>query len=102
MQNEESRYIQRTEKEKKERKKTDWIGHILCRNCLLKRVIEGKVEGTCQRGRRHKQLLDEIKETSKTLEAERGSTRSHCLGNSPWKSRRTCSKANYGMNDMNE
>jgi hypothetical protein len=23
----------------------DWIGHILCRNCLLKHVIEGKVEG---------------------------------------------------------
>jgi len=61
----------------KKRKKTDWIGHILCRNCLMKHVIEGKVNGMCQRGRRHTQLLDEIKETSKTLETERGSTRSH-------------------------
>jgi hypothetical protein len=25
--------------------KTNWIGHILCRNCLLQRVIEGKIQG---------------------------------------------------------
>jgi uncharacterized membrane protein YgdD (TMEM256/DUF423 family) len=23
----------------------NWIGHILCRNCLLQRVIEGKIKG---------------------------------------------------------
>ena len=27
------------------RKKVNWIGHILRGNCLLKYVIEGKVEG---------------------------------------------------------
>jgi hypothetical protein len=27
------------------RRKANWIGHILCRNCLLKHVIEGKLEG---------------------------------------------------------
>jgi hypothetical protein len=26
--------------------KAEWIGHILHRNCLLKHVIEGNVEGT--------------------------------------------------------
>jgi hypothetical protein len=26
------------------RRKTNWIGHILRRNCLLKHVIEGKLE----------------------------------------------------------
>jgi len=26
-------------------KKTNWIGHVLRRNCLLKYVIEGKFEG---------------------------------------------------------
>jgi len=26
-------------------RKANWIGHILCRNCLLKYVIEGKKEG---------------------------------------------------------
>jgi hypothetical protein len=24
--------------------KANWIGHILCRNCLLKQVTEGKVK----------------------------------------------------------
>jgi hypothetical protein len=27
------------------RSKTNWIGHILRRNCLLKHVIEEKIEG---------------------------------------------------------
>jgi len=39
-----------------------WIGRILCRNCLLKQVIEGKtermIEVTGRRERRRKQLLD--------------------------------------------
>jgi hypothetical protein len=47
------------------RRKTNWIGHILRRNCLLKHVIEGKLEGrikiTGRRGRRRKQLLDDLK-----------------------------------------
>jgi hypothetical protein len=47
-------------------RKTNWIGHILRRNCLLKHVIEGKVEGKRKvkrrRGRRRKQLLDDLKE----------------------------------------
>jgi hypothetical protein len=25
------------------KRKANWIGHILCRNCLLQRVIEGKI-----------------------------------------------------------
>jgi hypothetical protein len=45
--------------------KANWIGHILRRNCLLQRVIEGKLKGrievTGRRGRRRK-LLDELKE----------------------------------------
>jgi hypothetical protein len=48
------------------RRKAKWIGHILRRNCLLKHVIEGKLEGriemTGRRGRRRKQLLDDLKE----------------------------------------
>jgi hypothetical protein len=26
-------------------KKANWIGHFLCRNCFLKHIIEGKLEG---------------------------------------------------------
>jgi len=37
-------------------RKANWIGHILRRNCLLQRVIEGKIKGgievTGRRGRR--------------------------------------------------
>jgi hypothetical protein len=25
--------------------KGNWIGHVLCKNCLPKQVIEGKIEG---------------------------------------------------------
>ena len=32
--------------------KANWIGHILCRNCLLHRVIEGKIKGGIQVTRR--------------------------------------------------
>ena len=28
------------------KRKANWIGHILCRNCLLQRVIEGKIVGS--------------------------------------------------------
>jgi len=38
----------------------------LCRNCLLQRVIEGKIKGgievTERRGRRRRKLLDDLKE----------------------------------------
>jgi hypothetical protein len=45
-----------------QRRKTNWIGHILSRNCLLRHVIERKVEGYGRRGRRRKHLLDDLKE----------------------------------------
>jgi len=48
------------------KRKANWIGHILRRNCLLKQVIEGKIKGKievtrCQ-GRRRKKLLDDLKD----------------------------------------
>jgi hypothetical protein len=46
------------------KRKGNWIGHILRRNCLLKEVIEGKITGrievTRRRGRRRKELLDDL------------------------------------------
>jgi len=48
------------------KRKANWIGHILCRNCLLQRVIGGKIKGgievTGRRGRRCRKLLDDLKE----------------------------------------
>jgi len=47
-------------------RKSNLIGHILRRNCLLQRVIEGKIKGeievTGRGGRRRKKLLDDLKE----------------------------------------
>jgi hypothetical protein len=45
------------------KRKTNWIGHILRRNCLLQRVIEGKIKGEIEvRGRRRRKQLDDLKE----------------------------------------
>ena len=48
------------------KRKANWIGHILRRNCLLQRVIEGKIqkgiEVTGRKGRRRTKLLDDLKE----------------------------------------
>jgi hypothetical protein len=46
------------------KRRANWIGHILRRNCLLKEVIEGKIkvrlEVTRRRGSRRKKLLDDL------------------------------------------
>jgi len=43
------------------RRKADWIGHILRRNCLLKHFIEGMIKEVKGRlGRRRKQLLNDF------------------------------------------
>ena len=34
------------------KRKANWIGHILHRNCLLKQVIEGKIKGEMEVARR--------------------------------------------------
>ena len=44
------------------KRKANWIGHILCRNCLLKQVIEGKIKGEMEVARRRKKLLDDLKD----------------------------------------
>jgi hypothetical protein len=48
------------------KRKANWIGHILRRNCLLKQVIKGTIkegmEVTERRRRRRRKLLDDLKE----------------------------------------
>jgi len=48
------------------KRKANWIGHILRRNCLLQWVIEGKIQGGIEvigrQGRRRWKLLDDLKE----------------------------------------
>ena len=68
------------------KRKANWIGHILCRNCLIRQVIEGKtkreMEGTRRRGRTRKKMLDDLREGR---ESEGGSFKSHCVEESFWK-----------------
>jgi hypothetical protein len=48
------------------KRKANWFGYVLRRNCLLQRVMEGKIKGgievTGRRGRRRRKLLDDLKE----------------------------------------
>jgi hypothetical protein len=48
------------------KRKAKWVGHILCRNCLLQQVIEGKIKAGIKvigrRGRGLRKLLDDLKE----------------------------------------
>jgi ribosomal 50S subunit-associated protein YjgA (DUF615 family) len=47
------------------KRKANWIGHILRRNCLPQQVTEGKIQGgievTGRQGRRRRKLLDDLK-----------------------------------------
>ena len=42
------------------KRKRNWLGHWLRRNCLLKDAIEGMVNGKKVRGRRRYQMIDNI------------------------------------------
>ena len=81
------------------KRKANWIGHILRRNCLLQRVIEGKIKGdievTGRRGRKRRKLLDDLKERRGILTVEGGSSRSHYVESSIWKRLWTCRKTAY-------
>jgi len=49
--------------------KANCTGHVLCRNCLLGHIIEGKIQGrvdvTGRRGRIRKRIPDDLKETKR-------------------------------------
>jgi len=74
------------------KRKANWIGHILRRNCLLKQVIEGKINGkmevTKRRGRRRRKLLDDLKD-------RRGGSRSHYVEASFWRRLWVCRETEY-------
>jgi len=73
------------------KRKTNWIGHGLRINCLLKRVTEGKTKGridvTGRQGRRRKQLLDGLREKRGYWKLKEALDRTLC---------RTCLERGYG------
>jgi hypothetical protein len=74
-----------------QRRKANWMGHIVHENCLLKQAIEGKIAG--RGSRRYKLVLYDHNRG----ELGRGSTRSHTLEYSLWKRLWTCPKTDYMM-----
>ena len=83
------------------KRKANWIGHILLRNCLLQRVIEGKIQGGIEvrgrQGRRRRKLLDDLKERRgyshlKEKDLDRAT---HYVESQLWKRLWTCRKTDY-------
>jgi hypothetical protein len=50
------------------RRRTNWIAYIFHKNCLLRHITESKIEGSTdmigRRGKRRKELLDDLKKTT--------------------------------------
>ena len=68
------------------KRKDNWNGYILCRNCPIIFVtewkIEGRTEGMERRGTRSNQLLGELKRTGSYWKLKE-----EALGHSPWRTR---------------
>jgi len=71
------------------KRKANWIGHILRRNCLLQRVIEGKIKGGIEvagrRGRRRRKLLHDLKERRGYSHLKEDALDSPCVEASFWR-----------------
>jgi hypothetical protein len=80
------------------RKRANWIGHMVPRNCLLKQVMKGKIEGTGRQGRRCKKLVEDLREKEKILKFESRKTELHSLEKLLWRRLRTCRRTEYEMN----
>jgi hypothetical protein len=70
------------------RRKANWIGHILRRNCILKHMIEGMLEGRIEMTGRRRQLLDDFKEKRRYWKLKE-----EALDHTLW---RTCFGRGYG------
>ena len=68
------------------RRQANWIGHILRRNCLTKRVRKGKIERSVgvigRRGRRRKHQFDDLQERREYWELKEDT-----LGRIMWRTR---------------
>jgi len=66
---------------------------------VIDRKIEERIEVEGGRGRRHKQLLDDLKEKRGYWQFKKGSARSQSMENSLWKTLRTCRKTDCEVNE---
>jgi len=74
----------------------------MCRDCILQNVIRGKIEGeievTGRRGRRRKQILDNVKEMRGYRRMKGRSIRSYSVENLFWTRLWTCLKTDCELN----
>jgi hypothetical protein len=77
------RNIQHTIKQRR----ATWIGHILCRNCILKNVIEGKIEKETEGGEEEEEGVSSYWMTLRKEKIEKASD------HAGW---RTCFQTGYG------
>jgi hypothetical protein len=80
----------------------DWICHISCRNCLLKHIIEWKIEGRIEawrQGRRHKRLTVYVNEKRIHWKLK-GKALDHTLLRTHFRRKRlwTCPKTEHKIN----
>jgi hypothetical protein len=84
------------------KRKANWVCHILRRNCLLQRVIEGKIQGgievTGRQGRRRRKLLDDLKK-KRGYSHLKEEALDHYVVSWLWKRLWTCRKTGYYMNE---
>ena len=74
--------------------KANWNDHILCRNCLIRQVTEGKkkveTEVTRRRGGRRKKLLDDLREGRGYSHLKEEAFKSHYVEELFWRKHWTC------------
>ncbi|KAJ4440039.1 hypothetical protein ANN_08170 [Periplaneta americana] len=71
------------------KRKRNWLGHWLRRNCLLKDALERMVNGRRVRGRRRYQMIDDIK-LYESYEETKGKA----------ENRKDCRKAGFAVKDL--
>jgi len=77
----------------------NWIGHVLCRKCfqhVVEEEIKGRIEVMRRRGRRSKQVLDDLMEERRYWKLNKGS-----VDPTLWRTSfgRGCGPADCGMNE---
>ena len=80
------------------KRKANWIGHILRRNCLLKQVIEGKIKGRWKWQEDEEEDVRSYWMTLRTGEGiliEGGGSRLHYVEASFWRRLWTCRQTEY-------
>jgi len=45
-----------------QKRKSNWLGHVLRRQCLQRDMLEGSVEGRLKRGRLRRKIIDDMKQ----------------------------------------